>query len=186
MKPVTTNSGNKLTSSPTVMSGQSKSGESIPTEKKKKSKRIDRKKNKYSEAAFLKLPRDEQLALANQYGLSTKAFEDSRLFQFSYSHFTDILASLGFKKGMVDTHQYDHYRIYFIDHGKRPETIEKKITLTKSTNDKLNQLLAPLSNIEKSKAIDAILSETLDTLLDANKKDLFHVTYNATGQERLI
>jgi hypothetical protein len=186
MKPVTTNSDNKLTSSPTVMSGQSKSGESMPTEKKKKSKRIDRKKNKYSEAAFLNLARDEQLVLANQYGLSTKAFEDSRLFQFSYSHFTDLLVSLGFKKGMVDTRKSYNYHCYYIYHGKRLQTVEKKITLTKSTNDKLNQLLAPLSNIEKSKAIDAILDETLDTLLEANKKDLFHVIYNPTEQERLI
>ena len=156
----------------------------------------DRSGGKYSEEAFLALPRSEQLALAERYWNGPVATFDDGTFQFSYTHFGKICEQIGFRKGIVDTRpeiklpdkeETEPSAIIYIDHGRREETIVKKLTLSKETEEKISRLLGDrLSNIEKSKVVDVILSQALDRCLVEQKAGLFGVAYRPTEEERLI
>ncbi len=76
--------------------------------------------------------------------------------------------------------------IIFIDHGKR-KTVEKKIPLSESTVESLNELLGDrLCNAERSKVIDFIVAEAINRYLDAKKNGHFEVYYRPKDKEKLI
>ena len=163
---------------------------------KKRSPKIDRSGAKYSEDAFMNLPRSEQLALAEKYWNGPVADFDDGTFQFSYTHFANLCQKLGFRKGIVDTmpecvasdqKEVAPSSIVYIDHGKRDKTEVKKLTLAKGTIDKMDQLLGnKLSNVEKSKVIDEILSHVLDQKLADKRAGQFGVAYRPVAEERLL
>jgi hypothetical protein len=168
-------------------------------ESKSRTVKRDRSGNKYSEADFMALPRSQQLELAQTWWMDSKGFDDGKMFQFSYTHFSNLCQKLGFKKGVIDTGvrafdsrsdaniPADADNIIFIDRGKRVNTVEKKITLSGRTNDKLESLLGnKLSNIEKSKAIDVILENALDDMLSKKQAGTFGIAYRPTELERLV
>lgn len=164
-------------------------------EKKKRCKCKDRSNSRYSMDDFMKLPRAEQLELAEKYWNGPVADFDDGTFQFSYTHFANLCQKLGFKKGIVDTipkgeaqvSEVAPSSIVYIEHGKRGETVEKKFTLAKTTVDKIDQLLGDqLSNIERSKVIDALLSQVLDQRLSEKSKGQFGVAYRSVEEKRLI
>jgi hypothetical protein len=57
----------------------------------------------YSEENFKQLSRAEQLELANIHWMDSKGYDDSHMFQFSYTHFSNLCKKLGFEKGVIDT-----------------------------------------------------------------------------------
>lgn len=165
--------------------------------KKKRSARKDRSMNTYSLEGFFSLPLDRQIELATKYGYSSTEFEASDLFQFAYSVFIKSLSEHGFERSYVYTgpsneaaSSGDDMKRIYIDHGKRGETIEKKVTLSATTNEKLNRLLDspehPLSNSERSKALDAILSSALDGFLSLKEQGKFRLAYRPQEEEWLI
>ena len=161
-------------------------------EKKKRSKCKDRSNSRYSMEDFMRLPRHDQLALAEKYWMGrTECFDDGT-FQFSYTCFGNLCKQLGFRKGIVDTRSEEAAientnSVVYINHGKRGETVEKKFTLAKTTVDKIDQLLGDqLSNIERSKVIDALLSQVLDQRLSEKSKGKFGVAYRSVEEKRLI
>lgn len=158
---------------------------------KKQRNRIDRSTHKYSEEAFLRLPRAEQLALAEKYWNGpVDHYDDERMFQFSYSHLAELCKRIGFRKGVVVDRADEvpqEENIIYIDHGKRSETVEKKITLSQETEKMLDELLGnKLSNIERSKVIDAIFRQALVPLLKDKEEGRFGVAYRPTEEERLL
>lgn len=161
---------------------------------KKRSQKVDRSSNKYSEEDFRALSRDEQLRLANIHWMDSKGYDESKMFQFSYTHFSNICKELGFVKGVIDTREGEApdpevalSSIVYIEHGKREETEVKKLTLDKGTISKIDQLLGDkLSNVEKSKVIDAILSQALDKKLADKRVGQFGVAYRPLAEERLL
>ena len=163
-------------------------------ESKKRSQRIDRSNAKYSEEDFMKLPRKEQLELAEKYWNGPVADFDDGTFQFSYTHFANLCQKLGFRKGIVDTMPEGEASdpvapssIIYIEHGRREETEVKKLTLSKSTIDKIDQLLGDkLSNVEKSKVTDEILSQALDQKLADKRVGQFGVAYRPLAEERIM
>lgn len=165
-------------------------------ESKLKKERIDRTSHKYSEDEFRTLSRKEQLKLANTHWMDSKGFDESRMFQFSYSHFSEVCKDLGFVKGVLDTKEDDYINeidevksesMIYIDHGNRTDTEAKKFTLSKSTIDKMDQLLGDgLSNSERSKVIDAIIGKALDARLADKERGQFGVAYRPVAEERLL
>lgn len=168
---------------------------------KKRASKVDRSGNTYSEEKFRVLPREEQLRLANKHWMDSKGYDASGIFQFSYTHFSNICKELGFVKGVIDTRKdasdtkeyasdskkVEPCSILYIDHGKREETEVKKLTFAKDTIDKIDQLLGDkLSNVEKSKVIDVILSEALDNKLAAKRVGQLVVAYRPVYEVRLI
>ena len=162
---------------------------------KKRASKIDRSSAKYSEDDFMKLPRAEQLGLAEKYWNGPVADFDDGTFQFSYTHFANLCQKLGFRKGIVDTMPEGEFpdpevapsSIVYIEHGKREETEVKKLTLDKCTIEKIDKLLGDkLSNVEKSKVIDAILSQALDKKLADKRVGQFGVAYRPLAEERLL
>ena len=162
-----------------------------------RSSKKDRSSNRYSEEEFLALPRSQQLELANIWWMNSKEFDDSQLFQFSYTHFAEICKKLGFKKGVIDTGQYDKSgtseaikkeHVLWIERGRRTDTIEKKITLSGDTFKKYDELIGSknLTNIEKSKIFEAIINIALDECLKKKERGEFMVGYRATKAERLL
>lgn len=162
---------------------------------KKRAAKKDRSDSKYSEEAFMALPRLEQLALADKYWMGRTDEFDDGTFQFSYTHFTNICQILGFKKGVVDTQpdtaseviSIEPSSVIYIDHGTRGKTEVKKLTFAKTTINKIDQLLGDqLSNVERSKVIDVILSEAFDEKLVAKREGKFGVAYRPVAEERLL
>ncbi len=169
--------------------------DNVVDEGKKRAAKVDRSLNKYSEEEFRALPREEQLRLANIHWMDSKGYDDSKMFQFSYTHFSNICKELGFLKGVIDTregkapepHKVASDSIIYIEHGKRKETEVKKLTFAKDTVDKIDQLLGDkLSNVERSKVIDAILSQALDNKLADKRVGQFSVTYRPVAEKRLL
>jgi len=77
----------------------------------------------------------------------------------------------------------------YIEHGRREKTVEKKVTFSEKTVSKFNDLLGKennLSNIEKSKILDAILLEALENKLAAKNAGAFSVAYKPVKEEVLI
>lgn len=159
-------------------------------ESKKRTARVDRSNAKYSAEDFMALPRAEQLALAEKYWNGKVENYDDGTFQFSYSHLAKLCQDLGFRKGIVDTMPegaVDPSSIIYIEHGRRVETEVKKLTLSKSTIDKIDELLGDkLSNVEKSKVIDEILSQALEQRLADKRVGQFGVAYRPLEEERII
>ena len=161
---------------------------------KRRATKKDRSNAKYSEADFMGFPRAEQLALAEKYWNGPVDEFDDGTFQFSYTHFANLCQKLGFRKGIVDTMPEDvaldniaPSSIIYIDHGRRELTEVKKLTFSKSTIDKMEQLLGDkLSNVEKSKVIDEIFSQVLDQKLKDKKAGQFGVAYRPHDEERLM
>ncbi len=163
--------------------------------KRKKAPKKDRSNAKYSETDFLGLPRAEQLKLAEKYWNGTVADFDDGTFQFSYTHFGEVCKRIGFRKGIVDTMPErapvlsgtpQKGSTIYIDHGRR-ESATKKLTLSNETIEKMDLLLGDkLSNIEKSKVIDAIISQAFDEKLAAQKAGQFGVAYRPMEEERLL
>lgn len=152
---------------------------------------VDRSHHRYSEEDFRALPREEQLELAQRHWMDSKGFDESGMFQFSYSHFSNVCKNLGFEKGVVDTKNDVDALLkkdfcIFIDHGRREETEVKKITLSRSTIEKIDQLLEGLSNIEKSKVMDAILEKVLDEKLQDKEAGRFSVFYRPQKEQRIL
>ena len=156
------------------------------------SKGVDRTGFKYSSEAFKNLPREKQRQLFDTYLLHTpsKDFDADQMFQFSRSKLSSLLDELGFEEGIIDRHPNDSAAtpetIIYIDHGRRENTVEKKLTLSEETAKGIEKLFAGLSNIEKSKAIDAVFSETIRNLLAKKEHGTFHVEYRPCEKERLI
>ena len=159
-------------------------------ESKKRTARIDRSNAKYSAEDFMALPRAEQLELAEKYWNGKVENYDDGTFQFSYSHLAKLCQELGFRKGIVDTMPEGATvpsSIIYIEHGRRTETEVKKLTLSKSTIDKIDELLGDkLSNVEKSKVIDEILSQALEQKLADKRVGQFGVAYRPLEEERII
>ena len=137
------------------------------------------------------LPRAEQHALAEKYWTGhVTDYDRDQMFQFSYSHLAELCKRLGFRKGIVDDRAGEvpqEENIIYIDHGKRVETVEKKITLSQETEKMLDELLGnKLSNIERSKVIDAIFRQALVPLLKDKEEGRFGVAYRPTEEERLL
>lgn len=162
--------------------------------KKKKSRKIDRSGCKYSEKDFLQMPRAEQLVLAEKYWNGPVADFDDGTFQFSSTHFATLCQKIGFRKGVVDTlpenatsDQENTSSVIYIDHGRREATEVKKFTLAKGTIEKMDQLLGDtLSNVERSKVIDAILVEALEQKLAEQRAGMFKVVYRPLDEERIL
>ena len=157
----------------------------------------DRSANRYSEEEFLSLPRSQQLELANIWWMNSKEFDEGGMFQFSYTHFSNLCQRLGFKKGVIDTGQCSKSgtseaikkeHVLWIERGRRTDTIEKKITLSGETYEKYDKLIGSqdLTNIEKSKIFEAIINIALDECLKKKERGEFKVGYRATKAERLL
>ena len=171
--------------------------EQIENNRADKADRIDRSSYKYSVDKFCSLPREEQGKLLEKYLIDTPAaeYDSDKIFQFSRSKLSSIRDELGFKNGIIDVNPVKGKKdssdsvkgkTFYIDHGKRGATKTSKFTLTTETSNKLDKLLEGLSNIEKSKAVDAILSSFLDSLLEEKAQGCFHVAYRPTEKEILI
>lgn len=162
--------------------------------KSKKATKIDRSKAKYSEAEFRSLSPEEQYALASKYWNGPVADFDDGTFQFSYSHFADICRSLGLRKGIIQSKEAEKKRnasevkkTIWIEHGKRRETAVKKITLSTETIEMMDRLLGDgLSNIERSKVIDIILTEALRKCLKDKAEGRFQILYRPVDAQRLL
>lgn len=178
---------------------EDKQNESLKQEiddRKKRKSKMDRSDSRYSEDDFMNLSRTEQKELAEKYWMGKTSDFDDGTFQFSYSHFTKLCQKLGFRKGVVDTMQDDMISniesaysktMLYIDRGKREDVEIKKFTLSKDTVDKMEKLLGDkLSNIEKSKVIDILISQMLDEKLAEKETGLFGVAYRPIEEERLI
>lgn len=156
----------------------------------------NRTESKYSESDFIKLPREEQFKLIEKYWNGHVSDFDDGTFQFSYTHFGVICKRLGFKKGIIDERNHETNQIHtsnvpqdiiYIETGNRSNTVEKKLTLSKSTIDKIDTLLGKdLSNIERSKVIDVIIEEIVDQKLQAKEAGTFGVAYKPTEAKRLL
>ncbi len=156
------------------------------TEKKKRSPNKDRSAGKYSEQDFLNLPREKQLQLANKYLLGRSDNFDDGTFQFSYSHFSDLCFSLGFKKAIVDADVDNEEIIVYIDHGNR-KTVELKRSVSVETKEKLVKLLGnDLTKAQKSKAFDALLNQSLEFYLQAKSDGRLHLEYRPTETTRIF
>lgn len=161
---------------------------------KERSARIDRTSAKYSESDFLAMPRSQQYALAEKYWNGKSADFDDGTFQFSYTHFAEVCQRIGFRKGIVDdgmpgedkNASSDDVKKIYIDRGKRPDPIEKKITLNKITNDKLESLTATFTNMEKSKFLEAVIEMALDELLEKREEGKLSVAYRPMEEEKLL
>lgn len=169
------------------------SSTNVELESEKRKGKLNRSSHRYSEEDFRRLPRSEQLRLANVHWMDSKGFDESGMFQFSYTHFSNICKNLGFEKGVIDTKkdvvdlssEQKDSRI-FIDHGRREETEVKKITLSKSTVCMMDRLLEGLSNIERSKVLDVLLSDVLDEKLQDKEEGRFSVFYRPQKEERIL
>lgn len=162
----------------------------VGQEAEKRKGNLDRSKNKYSEVDFRTLPRKEQLELAQTWWMDSKGFDNGGMFQFSYTHFSNICKDLGFEKGVLDTKKDTDFpkkgSCIFIDHGRREETEVKKLTLSKSTVCKMDQLLEGLSNIEKSKVLDVLLEKLLDEKLQDKAMGMFSVFYRPQKEQQIL
>ena len=158
---------------------------------KKRSSKKDRSNGKYSEEAFLALPRDKQFSLAQKYCfVQVKEFDDGT-FQFSRDHFIDLCSGLGFKKAIIDTKTAEKKaNTIYLERGRRTETVERKFTLNKETDVLIDEYLSSgagkLSNMEKSKIIDAVINKAFSELLNAQKNGQTTVAYRQVGEERLL
>lgn len=173
-----------------ICSDQMPDDKLISREEEKRGRK-ERSNHKYSEVAFMALPRAEQHALAEKYWTGhVTDYDRDQMFQFSYSHLAELCKRLGFRKGIVDDRAGEvpqEENIIYIDHGKRVETVEKKITLSQETEKMLDELLGnKLSNIERSKVIDAIFRQALVPLLKDKEEGRFGVAYRPTEEERLL
>lgn len=163
----------------------------INPEKKKRSQNKNRSDGELSETDFMSLPRDEQLALAEKYWNGrTDTYDDEKKFKFSYTHLGTLCERLGFRKGIVDLKKdgVKESKLY-IEHGRREKTVEKKLTFSEKTVSKFTDLLGKqnnLSNIEKSKILDVILLEALESKLAAKNVGAFSVAYKPVKEEVLI
>ena len=159
--------------------------------RKKKSPKKDRSGSKYSEEAFLALPRDKQLALANKYWLGhVKNFDDGT-FKFSRDKFISLCKSLGFREAIIDTQtNVSTFDTIYIDRGRRADTTERKFTLNTETDALINEYFSTgeckLTNTEKSKIFDSIILSAFTELLDAQKNGQTTVAYRPAGEERLL
>ncbi len=165
------------------------------TPKKKRAAKKDRSNSKYSEKDYMAMPRNEQLLLAREFlGRPCSDFDDGT-FCFSRTHLSDLIKDLGFETGVYDP-QIEEARTglidsggshIYIEHGRRKESVIKKLTLSMDTVNMMEELLDKrLSNIEKSKVIDEILHRALETLLRDKKANRFSVSYRPIAEERLI
>jgi hypothetical protein len=143
------------------------------------------------------MSREQQFEFAQKWWMSSIGFDEGAMFQFSYNHFSDICRKLGFEKGVVDTHakvisldsgeKPQEEDIIYIERGKRENTVEKKITLSGETIEKIELLLGgKLSNVDKSKAIEAILAAKTDELLAKKEEGKFGLAYRPTELKRLV
>ena len=177
-------------STDTNLSVESDSSFGLNEEKRKRALNKDRSNGKYSKDDFLKLPRDEQHALAEKYWNGPVADFDDGTFQFSSTQFAKLCEKIGFRKGIVDTLSKESLPnsedTLYIDRGRRGETAEKKFTLSQETIDKFDELLGSLGNMEKSKAFDLLLSRLLDEKLEAKRVGNFHVAYKVTEEKILF
>jgi hypothetical protein len=176
---------------------QTESKDTVEGERKQRAARKDRSDAKYSEDDFRAFPRSKQHELAEQYwNGKTEDFDDGT-FQFSYTHFAKICTDLGFRKGIVDTMPEKQAAeeqesgasgsIIYIDHGKRAGSVTKKMTISEETDKKIEELLGKsLSNVEKSKVLDAILTEAIEDRLIDKRAGRFEVFYRPTDGERLL
>ncbi len=159
---------------------------------KERAPRKDRSMAKYSEQDYLLLPRKEQYELAKKYwGGHVKEFDDGT-FQFSATHFGDICKSLGFEKKTIvvdNLASETSSDILYLKRGRRIETIERKFTLDKETNDKIDLFLSnggkELSNSDKSKIIDAIINAAFTDRIAAQNAGQKTIGYPPTGEELL-
>ncbi len=162
----------------------------VGQEAEKRKVTVDRSHHRYSEEDFRHLPREEQLRLANVHWMDSKGYDKSGMFQFSYTHFSNICKDLGFEKGVLDTKKDTDFpkkgSCIFIDHGRREETEVKKLTLSKSTVCKMDQLLEGLSNIEKSKVLDVLLEKLLDEKLQDKAMGMFSVFYRPQKEQQIL
>ncbi len=159
--------------------------------KMKKAPKKDRSGGKYSEEAFLALPREKQFELAQMYwGGKGKNFEDGT-FKFSQTQFVRLCQKLGFEKGIIDTKSNEaSYNVIYLERGRRTETLERKFTLNKETNELIDEYLSSgpiqLSNMEKSKITDAIINKAFTEMLTAQRNGQTTVAYRPVGVERLL
>ena len=164
------------------------------TAKKKRAPRKDRSQAKYSEHDFLRMPRNEQLRLAEQYWNGPVDKYDDGTFQFSYTHFGTLCKQLGFRKGVVDanasatealaSHATASETIY-IDRISR-ETQEKKMTLSVSTVQKIDAITEGLGNITKSRVIDAIIERAMDDVITRLDEGTLEVCYKPIKEKRIL
>lgn len=160
-------------------------------QKKDQEKRIRRT---YSKEDFLGLSRKEQKKLAEKYwngsGGSIR-FKEDGMFQFSYTLFSKLCEQLQFRRGIIDDLEAEETHVpcktIWIDRGKRRDTEIKKLTFSKSTVQKMERFLGKnLTAMERSKVMDALISETLDQAIEDRAAGRLTVEYSPTERQRLL
>ncbi len=120
-------------------------------------------------------------------------------FSFSWTEMQTAAEVLGLKKEAENTKSPKFYipddydapqsvkkkKTIYIDHGKRPSTVERKITLSGGTNDLLNSLFGSLSNLIQSKILDVLIKESLENIAELNDNGLLDVKYRPLPEESI-
>ncbi len=122
-------------------------------------------------------------------------------FSFSWAEMQTAAEVLGLKKDADNTNSpkfyipdnyevlqallFNHKKTIYIEHGKRPSTVERKITLSKGTNDILNSLFGSLPNLVQSKILDVLVREILEEVENLNEKGLLDVKYRPLPEETI-
>ncbi len=76
-------------------------------------------------------------------------------------------------------------KVLYIDRGKRPDTKTIKTTFTEPTITMINKIFGSLSNIEKSKVLEAILIYGLKEINDLYEEEKLMIKYRPLEEEPL-
>ena len=164
-------------------------GSDHPPGCKKASTRMkkERKKGAISQDQFRAMGWQERLELVKRYqNVKDKDFDDGT-FAFSVTTFKNLCAELHIDKCIVDmehqtiadkTESHDD-NVITISREKRENVREKTFTLSSSTLAIIDELFADvkITNEERSKIIDSIISDAFSNALNAKRDGRFSVEY---------
>ena len=149
----------------------------------------ERKKGAISQDQFRSMGWQERLELVKHYqNVKDKDFDDGT-FAFSVTTFKNLCAELHLNKCIVDMeHQTitektdshdDNTNVITISREKRENVKEKTFTLSSSTLALINELLSDvkITNEERSKIIDSIITDAFSNALTAKRDGRFSVEY---------
>lgn len=179
----------------------------------KRSPRIDRSGGEMSESDVRAMASNDREGLRELfqtylYGIASKDFDDTNKFQFSRTKLMSLMNELDFeavgsgrKKTVIDRRgksgadsfesreretEETEEQIIRIERGHRKDTKERKFAFPSDLTDELDELLEDLSNQEKSKVIEQILTPQVHKLLMLKREGKFHVEYVPEEAKRLI
>ena len=179
----------------------------------KRSPRIDRSGGEMSESdvkAMAHNDREELRELFQKYlyDIPSADFDDTNKFQFSRTKLMSLMNELGYeavgsgrKKEVVDLREESgadssesrenetedtEECVIRIKRGRRRDTKERKYVFPSDLTDEMDELLENLSNQEKSKVIEQILTPQVHKLLMLKQEGKFHVEYAPEEAKRLI